>query len=242
MRRNCASAFIRRSLLMASTAATTGNLLTHSQRFNSSSFQQQQQQQQSDPNQQQQFRRRFKSEQEFHDSLPPCFDIVRWNEDPAKGYMLRVLYQENCVLLTYITQDQPLASSAPAAAPSSADVTPSSAAAGGSDGAAPQTRLSIRGKRVLTMYLPTIYIARFLAVLEGNLEKCDVASRQATGSFVALAEPHHFRLTVSGTIQNLENQDQTKKMEWITDLDAASSLMMQRFFSQALKYNSGFTK
>lgn len=185
-------------------------------------------------------RRRFSSEQEFHDNLPPCFDIVRWHEDPVKGHLLRVLYQDNCVVLTYITQEGQLTPPPPTTPPQAAGSVPRDETAIPTP--APTARLSLRGKRVLSVHLPTIYMARFLAVLEGNLDKCDIASRQATGTLVALPEPHHFRLTVTGSIPNAENPDQPKKMEWVTEMDPATALLMQRFLSQALKYNAGFTK
>lgn len=153
--------------------------------------------------------------------LPPAFDIPRWNDDKSKGYCLRVSYAENCVLLTYIAQQNDLPQ------------TPA-----GAETSAPQTRLPLRGDRLVTVYLPNVYIARFLAVMEGTLDKCEIASRQTSGTFSALPEPYHFRLVAKSNV----NLQDSRKLEWTTDFDPAHTIMLQRFFTQALHFNSGFAK
>jgi hypothetical protein len=152
--------------------------------------------------------------------LPPAFDLPRWDDDASKGYCLRVSYTEERVVLTYIKQNRGTgAKDADAPAPT---------------GDEPKVRR--HGERLVSVYLPNVYIARFLAVLEGTLTKCDIASRQTTGTFTSGAEPNTFVLSCTSTIPN------QSPLEWTTELDAAASLMLHRFLTQSLHYNSGFQK
>jgi hypothetical protein len=145
--------------------------------------------------------------------LPPAFDLPRWNDDDAsKGYCLRVSYTEERVVLTYIKQ-----------APQSTD---------------PNAEENKRrhGERVVSVYLPNVYIARFLAVLEGTIPKCEIASRQTTGTFCAGSEPNAFTLSCKSAINGHDN------FEWGIELDPAAALMLQRFLTQSLHFNNGFQK
>ncbi|CUG93202.1 mitochondrial RNA-binding protein 2, putative [Bodo saltans] len=160
--------------------------------------------------------------------LPPAFDLPRWDDDPSKGYCIRVSYTEERVVLTYIkqnpgTQAKDVAADAPAAA------------TGGDE----PNKVRRHGERLVSVYLPNVYIARFLAVLEGSMAKCDIASRQTTGTFSAGAEPNTFVLSCHST--NIPGSP-NRPLEWTTELDAAASLMLHRFLTQSLHYNSGFQK
>ncbi|KPA77653.1 putative mitochondrial mitochondrial RNA binding protein 2 [Leptomonas pyrrhocoris] len=159
--------------------------------------------------------------------LPPAFDIVHWNdEDVSRGHLLRVLHRNGYIALDYHRQKH---TAAPA-------------------GDAPARREN-RAEKVVTVTLPPVYVARFLGVLEGRMDKVDVQSRFTNATFAPNAAKgrHHYTLhctsmrPTTGQMQTADGADvQEETVEWTVELDAAESLMLHRFLTQALHHNSGF--
>lgn len=158
--------------------------------------------------------------------LPPAFDLPRWNDDPSKGYCLRVSYTEERVALTYIKQ----------APGTGANDHQAPTEVGGGEEEQYVVKVRRHGERLVSVYLPNVYIARFLAVLEGSIPKCDIASRQTTGTFSAGTEPNTFVLSCTSSIPRQE------PLEWTTELEPAAALMLHRFLTQSLHFNNGFQK
>lgn len=163
-------------------------------------------------------------------ALPPAFDIVHWNDaDVSRGHLLRVLHRNGYIVLDYHRQRQP------------------SAAAADDDDTT--SRRENRAEKVVTVTLPPVYIARFLGVLEGRMEKVDVQSRFTNAMFAPNTSkgPHHYTLhctsmkPTTGQSQTIDGADvHEETVEWTVEMDPAESLMLHRFLSQALHQNSGF--
>lgn len=109
----------------------------------------------------------------------------------------------------------------------------------------------MKADRLVTVTLPPVYIARFLGVLEGRMEKVEVQSRYTNASFTAdtTKEKHHHVLQcvsmrpTTGMQQSVDGSDMNEEaIEWKVNFDVAESLMLHRFLSEALKYNSGFAR
>lgn len=170
--------------------------------------------------------------------LPPAFDIVHWNdENLAAGHLLRVIHQDSFIVLDYHKQASRVRSE------------PTTAAAEG--GEQQQRPRGGHAERVVTVTLPPVYIARFLGVLEGRAEKVDVQSRFTNATFVrkagAAAEEKSFTLScvsrrpTTGQQQTVDGQDVAEEsVEWTVEMNPAESLMLHRFLTQALQYNTGF--
>lgn len=142
-------------------------------------------------------------------AYPPSFDLVRPNnENLAAGYMLRVQYLNQCVLFNYMRQIAP------------------------TDGA--QRNSHFDGQNKIVAFLPTVFIARFLAVLEGASAQCEMAGRTTKGTFSAKSEPHTYVLNCTSQAEG------TEPLNWSVEFDAPHALMLQHFLYQALHYNSGF--
>ena len=149
-------------------------------------------------------------------NLPPAFDIFGAEDSIEKGYMMRVQYMQNCVVLNYMKQV----------------LTREQAEEPASDGKR-KMRFDMNNKVVV--FLPTMFIARFLGVLEGTSEQCDIASRTTQGKFTRGESPNTFLLSCTST--RTEGQE---PMKWECEIDPASALCLQRFLVQALHHNSGF--
>ncbi|KAG5485547.1 hypothetical protein LSCM1_07634 [Leishmania martiniquensis] len=165
------------------------------------------------------------------DALPPAFDIVHWNdEDIAAGHLLRVAHRDGFIVLDYHRQRG----------------TTTERREDGSR-AANQGR----AERVVTVTLPPVYVARFLGVLEGRMGKVEVQSRFTNASFTPNTAKgrHHYTLhctsmkPTTGQIQTVDGADvHEETVEWTVEFDAAESLMLHRFLTQALHYNTGFAR
>lgn len=163
--------------------------------------------------------------------MPPAFDVVHWNDSEiTKGHLLRVLHRDSFIVLDYHRQTR----GAPAEA-----ATAAAGAAGNLN----------RAERVVTVTLPPVYIARFLGVLEGRMPQVEIQSRftQATFAPTPGAPPHHYTLQstptkpTTGQQQNMDGTDVNEEtIDWMVPFDPAESLMLHRFLTQALQYNSGF--
>jgi hypothetical protein len=170
-------------------------------------------------------------------NMPPAFDIVHWNDnDVSRGHLLRVLHRNGYIVLDYHRQRHP---------------SPSPSSAADDDAAATTSRRENRAERVVSVTLPPVYVARFLGVLEGRMDKVEVQSRFTNATFVpnAAAGPHHYTLRctsmkpTTGQVQTVDGADvHEETVEWTVELDAAESLMLHRFLTQAFHLNSGFAR
>lgn len=148
--------------------------------------------------------------------LPPAFDVVHWSdEDISRGHLLRVLHRDSFVVLDYHRQTKRL----------------------GEEGN--------KAERVVSVLLPAVYTARFLGVLEGRMEKVEVQSRFTNAVFAPnLNAPHFFTLKCTSVRPPQQQQQQggEETFDWVVEFDPAESLMLHRFLSQALHYNTGFAR
>ncbi|KAG8348702.1 putative Mitochondrial RNA binding protein MRP [Trypanosoma vivax] len=148
--------------------------------------------------------------------LSPAFDIVHWNdEDISRGHLLRVLHRDSFVVLDYHRQ----------------------VCRTGEEGN--------KAERVVSVMLPAVYTARLLAVLEGRMDKVEVHSRYTNATFVPdPSAPYSFSLRCISTKPPQQQQQGAgeETFEWAVNFDAAESLMLQRFLTQALHYNTGFAR
>ncbi|CCW66707.1 unnamed protein product [Phytomonas sp. Hart1] len=162
--------------------------------------------------------------------LPPAFDIVHWNDvDITAGHLIRVIYRDSYIVLEYHRQTRRIMDD---------------------DGHRIENEGRSNAERVVSLTLPPVYIARFLGVLEGRMPEVEVQSRFTNASFKpdpSTAKEHHYILRcvshrpTTGPRQTAESADAMgESIEWQVRLDAAESLMLHRFLTQALKYNSGF--
>nr|AAF80347.1 27 kDa guide RNA-binding protein [Crithidia fasciculata] len=166
--------------------------------------------------------------------LPPAFDIVHWNDEkPSEGFLLRVLYRNGYIALDYHRQKT---------------TTENSSSNNTAEAATPGRREN-RAVKVVTVTLPPVYVARFLGVLEGRMDKVEVQSRFTNATFApngAKGKHCHTLHCVStkpttGQAQTVEGADVDEAtVEWTAELDAAESLMLHRFLTQALHQNTGF--
>ncbi|CCW64591.1 unnamed protein product [Phytomonas sp. EM1] len=162
--------------------------------------------------------------------LSPAFDIVHWNDaDVAAGHLVRVIYRDSHIVLEYHRQTRRIMDD---------------------DGRRIDGDGRGNAERLVTLTLPPVYIARFLGVLEGRMSEVEVQSRFTNATFkpdTSTAKAHHYILRcvshrpTTGQRQTAEGVDVAEdSVEWQVSLDAAESLMLHRFLTQALKYNSGF--
>ncbi|KAK7198723.1 mitochondrial RNA binding protein 2 [Novymonas esmeraldas] len=163
------------------------------------------------------------------DAMPPAFDVVHWNDDNvAAGHLLRVVHRGGSIALDYHRQRV-----------RSAEI--------GEDGS--RTANRNRAEKVVSVTLPPVYVARFLAVLEGRTDRLEVHSRFTDASFVPNTSKgaHYYTLQCtstkpsSGTIQTVDGADvQEDAVHWTVEFDPAESLMLHRFLTLALHFNTGF--
>lgn len=166
--------------------------------------------------------------------LPPAFDVVHWNDDDlSKGHLLRVLHRDSYVVLDYYKQAKALR---PA------------------EGIPPESnRRTGRAERIVSIALPPVFIARLLSVLEGRTNKADIQLRTSTAAFEANAEkgPHHYKLCCTfqtaggnraGEGETSERSNTSPLTDFEVEFDAPESLMLQRFLTQCLQYNTGFCR
>ncbi|CAJ1018159.1 putative Mitochondrial RNA binding protein MRP [Leishmania shawi] len=165
------------------------------------------------------------------DDLPPAFDVVHWDDaNITAGHLLRVAYRDGFIVLDYHRQRSAT----------------SALREDGSRAVNPN-----RAERVVTVTLPPVYAARFLGVLEERMSKLEVQSRFTKASFLpnTAKGKHHYTLhctsmkPTTGQIQTADGADvHEETVEWTVEFNAAESLMLHRFLTQALHYNTGFSR
>ena len=168
--------------------------------------------------QQQQLGRTQTNRRQFltHDqrqNLPPAFDLVRFNEtDASKGYMLRIQYVNEAVVLVYSKQN---------------------ATQSTTQNSGDRRRAFVQSASV---GLPSTYVARLLAVMDGNLPSCTVTSRMTRGTFALGASPNSYVLDCTTT-----NSGEAA-VKWTVDIDVPNALLLHRFLTLALQHMQGFYK
>jgi hypothetical protein len=141
-------------------------------------------------------------------TMPPAFDMVRRdNTDVSKGYMLRISYAD-AVIFTYFKQLQPVPDR-------------------------PNERRNFN--QAALVGVPSMYVARMLAVMEGGLQTCQINSRMTRGSFSATGN-NTFVLDCVTTVQ-----PGAEPVKWKVEFDVANSVLLQRFLTLSLQHMQGFS-
>ena len=83
----------------------------------------------------------------------------------------------------------------------------------------------------ISLILPTTFIARFLAVLNGSTKECDIATRSTQGVFSAKDDTF---------VLSCNSQVGSDKIAWDVTFTPADALILDRFMSKSLQYNQGF--
>lgn len=159
--------------------------------------------------------------------LPPAFDVVHWNdEDVAAGHLLRVVHNDTHIVFEYYRQVGRMRDH---------------------EGRRVD-RDVITNEHVVSVTVPPSYVARMIGVLEGNAEPVRIQSRYTTATFqphANQARTHSIHCEYSrpsaamgGAVESAAAAPQLAS--WDVHLNVAESLMLHRFLSQSLRYNSGF--
>mmetsp|Transcript_23660 Transcript_23660/g.32290 ORF Transcript_23660/g.32290 Transcript_23660/m.32290 type:complete len:255 (+) Transcript_23660:58-822(+) len=158
-------------------------------------------------------------------STPMCEWSRIHETDPSQGFLFRSVYQNGNVHLLYfpqnITRDQKRANS---------ERRP--------DGSSPlMSAFSLVDKiKRINLILPTPFICRLLAVLEGTLPSVTLATRSTQGTFSGDLSKFTFQLSCSSVYPD------GTELSWKMDFDPGESIMLQRFLMMALERNFGFEK
>ena len=156
-------------------------------------------------------------------SAPQC----EWNSihdtDPALGYLLRASYLDATVQLSYVPQ-----SSLRSAIRASEATRPD-----GSVAPVPASQLCDRNKRV-NLVLPTPFLCRLLAVLDGSQTSVDIATRSTQGTFSGNYAAYSFELACTSVLQD------GCSLPWKVSFKPGQAIMLQRFLGMALERNFGF--
>jgi len=153
---------------------------------------------------------------------------AEWNmihdTDVSLGYLLRATYIDATVQLSYTPQTQ-LRSAIRASEGTRAD---------GSVAPVPATSLCDRSKRV-NLVLPTPFLCRLLAVLDGSQPSVDIATRSTQGTFSGNYAQYTFNLACMTILQD------GKSLPWNVEFKPGQAIMLQRFLVMALERNFGFS-
>ena len=84
----------------------------------------------------------------------------------------------------------------------------------------------------ISLILPTTFIARFLAVLNGSTKQCDIATRSTQGVFSAKDD--------GSFVLSCNSQVGSEKITWDVTFTAADAIIFNRFMEKCLQYNQGF--
>lgn len=147
--------------------------------------------------------------QEVRATMPPAFDLPRPNKaDYKSGYMLRVSFNE-AVIFTYFKQQAPPTEGTP-------------------------RRSKSNYQQAALVGLPSMYVARLLAVIDGKLSSCQVNSRMTRGTFSAQGNGT-FLLDCVSTVQA-----GTEPVSWKVEFDVPSTVLLERFLKLSLQQMQGF--
>lgn len=144
----------------------------------------------------------------------PAVNFHKISDDIASGYYIRMTFTQAAVLLKRNAQNK------------SRDSGESKIFNG------PESYLQI----------PSTTVARMLAVIEGNLDECQVIGRQFKGTFKTGAQPNTFVLTCKSNQSASERQNSSNPppSDWTAEFDVADAILLQRFLKQSLHYLQGF--
>ena len=157
--------------------------------------------------------------------IPRGAPNFEWNHihdsDASQGKILRVAYHNGSVHFHYFPQAKTRAELR--AAEKSTDESVN----------APAFMLCDRTKRV-TLILPTPFICRLLAVLEGTIPSTELATRNTQGTFSGDYKAYTFEMSCNTVLPDGTN------MKWNVNFKPGESIVLQRFLSLSLEKNFGF--
>ena len=156
-------------------------------------------------------------------SAPMC----EWNHmhetDPSLGFLFRAQYMGGNVHLVYFPQLR-TRNEAKEAGTTRPD---------GSLALITSFSLCDRTKRI-SIILPTPFICRLLAVLDGSMNTVELATRSTQGTFTGNQEKYTFELACTSVLND------GNSTEWKVAFSPGEALMLQRFLAMALERNFGF--
>jgi hypothetical protein len=145
----------------------------------------------------------------------PGFDIAKPASSKSDGYKLRVLHVGNNVIVNFFAQVRDLEEA----------------------GKPDSVKEALFSQTKVSTFLPTVYIARFIGVLEGSIDKCVLNSRLTKGTFEAVAgKQHTFSLKCTSTAAQSD-----AATEWAVELNAGDAVLFHRFLVKSLDANHGFS-
>lgn len=189
--------------------------------------------------------------------LPPAFDVVHWNdEDVQKGHLLRVIYRDNYVVLDYYQQSQVIM------VPAGERPPPRSARAERTVTVALPPSFVARLLSVLEekSTVENIQLRATTAVFEAAPEKgahfhilkCSTLRPSSLGAAAvdgqkkqdgsSRSEEEQREEGSSSSSAAPEGKGRNNMYEWEVIFDPAESLMLHRFLTQCLQYNTGFCR
>ena len=155
---------------------------------------------------------------------PSCEWTHIHDTDASQGKILRTYYHNGAVHFHYLpqvkTREELRASEKPRE--------------DGSQPNAPSYLLCDRTKRVV-LILPTPFICRLLAVLEGTVQSTELATRNTQGTFSGDYQTYNFELNCTTVLPD------GTSMPWKVNFKPGESIVLQRFLSLSLERNFGFT-
>jgi hypothetical protein len=90
-----------------------------------------------------------------------------------------------------------------------------------------------------SVHLPAPYVARFIGVLEGGLETCNVVTKANRVSLTPAGE-HKFLLSASSDVRMRNDNSVTAGQTWKWEVEPGEAVLMHRFLVAALHYLNGF--
>lgn len=196
--------------------------------------------------------------------LPPAFDVVHWNdEDIRKGHLLRVVYRDNYVILDYYQQSQvivvpPGQTPPPRSARAERTVTvalpPGFVARllGVLEEKSTEASIQLRSTTAVLKSVPEKgkhhHVLQCSTIrannASGGMESTSTGSEGAADSHGETTDEHESSAstTTSTGAVGQGNTSATTVYEWVVPFDPAESLMLHRFLTQCLQYNTGFCR
>mmetsp|Transcript_33671 Transcript_33671/g.52636 ORF Transcript_33671/g.52636 Transcript_33671/m.52636 type:complete len:230 (-) Transcript_33671:49-738(-) len=159
--------------------------------------------------------------------IPRGAPNFEWNHihetDPSKGKILRVFYHNGSVHFHYLPQ-----------AKTRGELRTAEKSADESSTGGPAIQLCDRTKRV-TLILPTPFICRLLAVLEGTQKSAELATRNTQGTFSGDYDAYTFDMSCTTVLPD------GTSMSWKVEFKPGESVVLHRFLSLSLEKNFGFS-
>ena len=144
--------------------------------------------------------------------------------DASQGKILRTFYHNGAVHFHYLPQVKTREELRAAEKPREDGSMPN----------LPSALLCDRTKRVV-LILPTPFICRLLAVLEGTMPTTELATRNTQGTFSGDYKAYTFELSCTTVLPD------GTSMPWKVSFKPGESIILHRFLSLSLERNFGFT-